>query len=145
VSETGAAARINEGTNEMQNNYGFGKTVTHDFATAVTRVTDELGKQGFGVLTEIDVQATLKKKLDKDVPPYRILGACNPNFAHQVLDLEPTVGLLLPCNVVVRQDAQGVQVEFMDPGLMVKMIDKPEVQAIAGEVRERLLKVMAAV
>jgi uncharacterized protein (DUF302 family) len=129
----------------MQNSYGFGKTVAHDFATAVTRVTEELGKQGFGVLTEIDVQATLKKKLDKDVPPYKILGACNPNFAHQVLDLEPTVGLLLPCNVVVRQDAQGVHVEFMDPGMMVRMIDRPEVHAIAGEVRERLLKVMAAV
>jgi uncharacterized protein (DUF302 family) len=129
----------------MQNSYGFGKTVKHDFATAIARVTEELGKQGFGVLTEIDVQATLKKKLDKDIAPYKILGACNPNFAHKVLDLEPTVGLLLPCNVVVRQDAAGVQVEFMDPGMMVKMIDKPEVHAIAAEVRERLLKVMEAV
>ena len=129
----------------MQNNYGFGKTVKHDFATAIARVTEELGKQGFGVLTEIDVQATLKKKLDKDVAPYRILGACNPTFAHKVLELEPTVGLLLPCNVVVRQDAAGVQVEFMDPGVMVKMIDKPAVHAIAAEVRERLLKVMEAV
>jgi uncharacterized protein (DUF302 family) len=129
----------------MQNSYGFGKTVRYDFATAIARVTEELGRQGFGVLTEIDVQATLKNKLGKDVAPYKILGACNPNYAHKVLDLEPTVGLLLPCNVVVRQDAQGVQVEFMDPGVMVKMIDKPEVYAIAAEVRERLLKVMEAV
>jgi len=129
----------------VQNNYGFGKTVQHDFATAIARVTEELGRQGFGVLTEIDVQATLKKKLGKDVAPYKILGACNPDFAHEVLELEPTVGLLLPCNVVVRQDAQGVQVEFMDPGVMVKMIDEPEVHAIAAVVRERLLKVMEAV
>ncbi len=128
----------------MQNSYGFGKTVSHDFATAVGRVTEELGKQGFGVLTEIDVQATLKKKLGKDVAPYKILGACNPHFAHQVLALEPTVGLLLPCNVVVRQDAQGVQVEFMDPGMMGAMIDRPEVQSIAAEVRARLRKVMDA-
>jgi uncharacterized protein (DUF302 family) len=107
-------------------------------------VTEELAKQGFGVLTEIDVQATLKKKLDQDVPAYRILGACNPQFAHRALELEPTIGLLLPCNVVVRQDAAGVQVEFMDPALMVKLVDRPEVHAIAAEVRERLQKVMAA-
>jgi uncharacterized protein (DUF302 family) len=128
----------------MQNSYGFGRTVACDFATALTRVTEELAKQGFGVLTEIDVQATLKKKLDQDVPAYRILGACNPQFAHRALELEPTIGLLLPCNVVVRQDAAGVQVEFMDPALMVKLVDRPEVHAIAAEVRERLQKVMAA-
>jgi uncharacterized protein (DUF302 family) len=128
----------------MQSSYGFGKTVKHDFATAVARVTEELGRQGFGVLTEIDVQATLKKKLDKDVPPYKILGACNPHFAHQALDAEPSIGLLLPCNVVVRQDAGGVQVEFMDPGMMVKLVDKPQVHALAAQVRERLMNVMAA-
>jgi uncharacterized protein (DUF302 family) len=128
----------------MHNSYGFGRTVACDFATAVARVTEELAKQGFGVLSEIDVQATLKKKLDRDVAPYKILGACNPQFAHRALELEPTIGLLLPCNVVVRQDAAGVQVEFMDPAMMVKLVDRPEVHAIAAEVRERLQKVMAA-
>jgi len=128
----------------MNNSYGFGRTVACDFATAVARVTEELAKQGFGVLTEIDVQATLKKKLDREVAPYKILGACNPQFAHRALELEPTIGLLLPCNVVVRQDASGVQVEFMDPAMMVKLVDRPEVHAIAAEVRERLQQVMAA-
>ncbi len=129
----------------MQNRYGFGKAVNLDFAAAVARVTEELAKEGFGVLTEIDVQATLKKKLDKDVPPYRILGACNPNFAHRALDAEPSIGLLLPCNVVVRQDAAGkVQVEFMDPNAVLEMVNRPEVNAIAAEVRARLVKVMNA-
>ncbi|MCU0949762.1 MAG: DUF302 domain-containing protein [Burkholderiaceae bacterium] len=129
----------------MQNNYGFGKTVTLDFDRAVSRVTEELARQGFGVLTEIDVQATLKKKLDKDVAPYKILGACNPQFAHQALAAEPTIGLLLPCNVVVRHADDGVRVEFMDPAAMLKLVDKPQVQTLAAEVRERLQKVMDAV
>lgn len=128
----------------MQNRYGFGKTVALDFNSAVARVTEELGKQGFGVLTEIDVKATLKKKLDKDVAPYRILGACNPQFAHQALDAEPSIGLLLPCNVVVRQSGSAVQVEFMDPGAMLALVDKPGVQPLAAQVRERLLQVMDA-
>lgn len=129
----------------MQNRYGFGKAVTFDFAAAVARVTEELAKEGFGVLTEIDVQATLKKKLDKDMPPYRILGACNPGFAHRALDAEPSIGLLLPCNVVVRQDSGGaVQVEFMDPDAVLEMVNRPEVNAIAAEVRARLVKVMNA-
>lgn len=129
----------------MHNDYGFGKTVALEFDRAVARVTEELGRQGFGVLTEIDVQATLKRKLDKDVAPYKILGACNPQFAHQALEAEPTIGLLLPCNVVVRQAAGGVQVEFMDPAAMLKLVDKPQVQALAAQVRERLMKVMEAV
>lgn len=129
----------------MQNNYGFGKTVTLDFDHAVSRVTEELARQGFGVLTEIDVQATLKKKLDKDIAPYKILGACNPQFAHQALAAEPTIGLLLPCNVVVRHADDGVRVEFMDPAAMLKLVDKPQVQTLAAEVRERLQKVMDAV
>jgi uncharacterized protein (DUF302 family) len=129
----------------MQNRYGFGKTVSLDFAAAVARVTEELAKEGFGVLTEIDVQATLKKKLDKDMPPYRILGACNPSFAHRALDAEPSIGLLLPCNVVVRQDAGGqVSVEFMDPNAVLEMVPRPEVHALATEVRARLMKVMNA-
>jgi len=126
--------------------YGFGKTVPLAFATALARVTEELQKQGFGVLTEIDVQATLKKKLEVDVPPYRILGACNPRFAQRALAAEPSIGLLLPCNVVVRQDAADtVHVEIMDPNAVLELVDRPEVGAIAAEVRERLQCVLAAV
>ena len=129
----------------MNTKYGFGKTVPLAFDTALARVTEELQKQGFGVLTEIDVQATLKKKLDVDVPPYRILGACNPRFAQRALAAEPSIGLLLPCNVVVRQDADAVQVEIMDPNAVLELVDRPEVGAIAAEVRERLQRVLAAV
>lgn len=129
----------------MDTRYGFGRQVDLGFDAALARVTEELQKEGFGVLTEIDVQATLKKKLNADVPPYRILGACNPGFAHRALAAEPSIGLLLPCNVVVRQDAAGkVRVEFMDPDAVLELVGRPEIHQIAADVRARLQKVMAA-
>lgn len=129
----------------MENRYGFGKSVALSFDQALAKVTAELLKEGFGVLTEIDVAATMKKKLDHDMPPYRILGACNPAFARRALTAEPSIGLLLPCNVVVRQDAAGaVQVEFLDPGMMGQMTENPDVGPIGAEVREKLQRVMRA-
>ena len=127
----------------MSTRYGFGKTVASSFDAAVDKVTQELQKEGFGVLTDIDVAATLKKKLNQDIPPYRILGACNPPLAHRALEVEPSIGLLLPCNVVVRQDDAGkVRVEFMDPNAVLDLVNKPEVHQLASEVRQKLERVM---
>ena len=125
--------------------YGFGKTVVSSFDAAIEKVTQELQKEGFGVLTDIDVAATLKKKLNQDMPPYRILGACNPPLAHRALEAEPSIGLLLPCNVVVRQDDAGkVQVEFMDPNAVLDLVAKPEINRLASEVRQKLERVLQA-
>lgn len=129
----------------MENRYGFGKTVSCGFDQAITKVTQELQKEGFGVLTEIDVAATLKKKLDHDMPAYKILGACNPQFAKRALAAEPSIGLLLPCNVVVRQDSGGaVHIEFLDPGMMGQMTGNSEIGPLGAEVREKLQRVMHA-
>lgn len=126
--------------------YGFhahlGKS---NFEASVKRVSDALKTEGFGILTEIDVQATMKNKLGLDVPAHRILGACNPPLAHRALTAEPDIGLLLPCNVAVRQDAAGeVTVGFIDPTAMLQMTDNVEVAAVAKEARERLQRVCAA-
>ena len=124
---------------------GFGKDVNMSFDEAVTKVTAALQTEGFGVLTEIDVAGTLKKKIDADMPPYRILGACNPALAHRGITAEPEIGMLLPCNVVVRQnDAGTVRVEFMDPQAILPLVDKPGVTELAGEVRAKLQRVMDA-
>ena len=129
----------------MGTKYGFGKTVVSSFDAAIEKVTQELQKEGFGVLTDIDVAATLKKKLNQDMPPYRILGACNPPLAHRALEAEPSIGLLLPCNVVVRQDDAGkVQVEFMDPNAVLDLVAKPEINRLASEVRQKLERVLQA-
>lgn len=126
----------------MQNAYGFGKTVSMSFDDAVARVTAALATEGFGILTEIDVAATMKKKLDHDMPPYRILGACNPPFARQAIEAEPTIGLLLPCNVVVRQDGPEVLVEAIDPVGMMSVAGDDALDAVAGEAAERLGKAL---
>lgn len=125
--------------------YAFGKTVGLSFEQATEAVTQALAKEGFGVLTEIDVAATLKKKLGLERPPYKILGACNPQFAARALEMEPQIGALLPCNVVVRQGADGkTVVEFMDPNAVLGLVGRPEVAPIAAEVRARLVRVMEA-
>jgi len=125
--------------------YGFNVQVSCGFDEAVKRVTDELKKEGFGVLTVIDVAATLKEKLGIDKPPYTILGACNPQLANQALEAEPDIGLLLPCNVVVREaEGRTVTVGFMDPAAVLKLVETEGINELAQEVRARLLRVRDA-
>jgi uncharacterized protein (DUF302 family) len=124
--------------------YSFGKTVDSGFEQTIERVTQALAKEGFGVLSDIDVAGTLKKKLGLEVPPYRILGACNPQLAHRALEAEPQIGALLPCNVVVRQERGKTVVDIMDPLAVMQLVGKPEVETIATEVRSRLDRVLGA-
>lgn len=124
--------------------YGFNVKFNGSFDEAVSRVTEELQKEGFGVLTEIDVKATMKKKLDIDKLPYKILGACNPVLANQALTAESDIGLLLPCNVVVREEEDGsVTVAFMDPAAVMTLVEKEGVEDLAKEVKARLERVAA--
>ena len=116
--------------------YGFNISLSGSMEDIRSRVVEELQKAGFGVLTEIDVAATLKKKIDVDRRPYIILGACNPKLANQAINADPDIGLLLPCNVVVREEEDGsITVAFMDPAAVLGLVDKDGVEQLAGEVR----------
>ncbi|MCW5724629.1 MAG: DUF302 domain-containing protein [Maricaulaceae bacterium] len=125
--------------------YYMGKYVEGDFDAVVERTVAALAGKGFGVLCDIDVQATLKKKIGKDIPPYRILGACNPGYAHQALSAENQIGVLLPCNVVVRQEPDGrVQVAAVDPVISMQGVDNPALAPLAGGVKDALAEVLSA-
>jgi uncharacterized protein (DUF302 family) len=124
-------------------NYGFERRPQGmRFDDAVLRIREALGAEGFGVLTEIDVQQTLKKKLDVDFRKYVILGACNPSLAHRALETEPGIGLLLPCNVVVQESGEGVSVSIADPLTMFRLVDSPALQEVAREAAVRLRRVL---
>ncbi len=123
--------------------YYFTKTVDLGFDEAIARVTEELKREGFGILTDIDVRATMKKKLDVDFRPYRILGACNPPFAHQALLAEDKIGTMLPCNVIVQEHAAGVvEVSAVDPVASMAAVQNAALGEVAGIVRARLQKVI---
>jgi uncharacterized protein (DUF302 family) len=129
-------------TNFMK--YYFSKFLEVSFDEAVSRVTEELKKEGFGILTDIDVKETLKKKLDVDFKKYRILGACNPPFAYQALQLESKIGTMLPCNVIVQETEEGkIEVAAIDPIASMQAVENPALQDIANQVQAKLKSIIA--
>ena len=125
--------------------YGFSKTVDLPFEKTIEKVTEELKKEGFGVLTTIDVKETLKKKIAVDFKKYTILGACNPPIAHKALQTEEELGLLLPCNVIVYEKDDKTIVSMFDPMLMTDIIKNEQMEPIAKEVKEKLQRVLAEI
>ena len=127
----------------MNSRFGFGTQVGLGFDSAIDKVTEELQAEGFGVLSDIDVAGKMKEKLGEDMPRYRILGACNPALAFKAINAVPDIGLLLPCNVLVREDQAGqVFVSFMDPAAVLSLVDHADVGPLAAQVRERLEQVL---
>ncbi len=122
--------------------YGVGRRLDEPYETALPRVVDALKSEGFGVITEIDMKKTLKEKLDVDVPPHTILGACNPRLAHAALELEPDLGVLLPCNVVVYATESGTRVTAVNANAMLGMVGNDELEPIAAQIQERLDRVL---
>jgi len=125
--------------------YGFSKTTDYTFDQAIEKVTEELKKEGFGILSTIDVKDTLKKKIDVDFKKYTILGACNPKLAHGALQVEEELGLLLPCNVIVYEKNDKTVVSIFDPRVMTLVIENPEMKPVAEEVKNKLQRVLKAV
>ena len=125
--------------------YAFEVTTTRPFEEAIARVTALLAQKGFGVLTEIDVQATLKRKLGQESRPYRILGACNPPFAHRALEIEPHIGVFLPCNVVVWDEGDRRVVAAIEPRVMSQVVERPELQPVADAVSTLLHEALAEI
>jgi uncharacterized protein (DUF302 family) len=124
--------------------YYFAKTISEDFNTAIEKVTEELKKEGFGILTEIDLQKTLKNKLDVDFRKYKILGACNPQFAYQAVLAEPSIGTMLPCNVIVQEKEDGkVEVSAVDPMASMMAVQNEKLHGVAEEVRKKLERVIS--
>jgi len=126
--------------------YNIAKTVEMDFEKAIEAITASLKNEGFGIVTEIDMSATLKNKIDKDIPSYRILGACNPGYAFQAVTEEPQVGVMLPCNVIVRQlEGNKVEVAAIDPVASMMAIDNPKLIGFAKEVKEKLTNAVQSI
>lgn len=129
----------------MSTPLGFDVYLNSSYDEAISAVTNELKKEGFGVLTEIDIKTTLKKKLDVDFRPYKILGACNPTLAHKALSAAPEVGMMLPCNVTVEQEEDGrIHVSIVNPQQMLGVVDNPDLEAVACDAEEKLKRVAAA-
>jgi uncharacterized protein (DUF302 family) len=125
--------------------YGFGKSVGSSFDDVLERTRAALKEEGFGVITEIDMRATMKEKLGLDETPYTILGACNPGLAHRAIEAERELGLLLPCNVIVYETDEGATVSAMDPAIMNQLVDNPTLAEVAAEVRAKLERVIASI